>query len=64
MKIQNYIQLKIHDVSIPVVHLIHVTRKMIKWLQCIYNKDLISQILFKVKTLPRHDSVLLQLKYM
>ena len=64
MKIQNYIPLKIRDVSIRVVHLIHVTRKMIKSLQCSYNKDLISQILFKVKALPRHDSILLQLKYM
>ena len=50
MKIESYIQLKIHNVSMPVVHLIHVTTEMIKLLQYIYNKGLISYIkmLFKI----------------
>ena len=53
MKIESYIQLKIH-VSMPVVHLIHVTTEMIKSLQYIYNKGLISYIktLFKIKSNP------------
>ena len=38
-------QLKIHNVSLPVVHLIHVTTEMIKSLQYIYNKDPISYII-------------------
>ena len=44
-------QLKIHNASMPVVHLIHVTTEIIKSLQYIYNKDLISYIkmLFKIK---------------
>ena len=47
-------QLKIHNVSMPVVPLIHVTTKMIKSLQCIYNKGLVSYIktLFKIKNNP------------
>ena len=55
LKIKSYIQLKIHNVSMLVVHLIHVKTEMIKLLQYIYNKDLISYIkmLFKVKTIPR-----------
>ena len=54
MKIESYIQLKIHNVSMPVVHLIHVTTEMIKSLQYIYNKGLISYIktLFKNKSNP------------
>ena len=54
MKIEIYIQLKIHNVSMPVVHLIHVTTEMIKSLQYIYNKGLISYIkkLFKIKNNP------------
>ena len=38
----------------PVVHLIHVTTKMIKSLQYIYNKGLISYIkkFFKIKNNP------------
>ena len=43
--IKIYIQLKIHNVSLPVVHLIHVTTEMIKSLQYIYNKDPISYII-------------------
>ena len=52
MKTESYIQLKIHNVSMPVVHLIHVTTEMIKLLQYIYNKGRISCIktLFKIKT--------------
>ena len=42
LKIESFIQLKIHNVSMPVVHLIHVTTEMIKSLQYIYNKGLIS----------------------
>ena len=42
LKIKSYIQLKIQNVSMPVVHLIHVTTKMIKSLQYVYNKALIS----------------------
>ena len=55
LKIKSYIQLKIHNVSMLVVHLIHVKTEMIKLLQYIYNKDLISytKMLFKVKTIPR-----------
>ena len=54
MKIESYIQLKTHNVSMPVVHLIHVTTEMIKSLQYIYNKGLISYIktLFKIKNNP------------
>ena len=54
MKIKSYIQLKIRNVSMPVVHLIHVTTEMIKSLQYIYNKGLISYIktLFKIKNNP------------
>ena len=54
MKIESYIQLKIHKVSMSVVHLIHVTTEMIKSLQYIYNKGLISYIktLFKIKSNP------------
>ena len=54
LKIESYIQLKIHNVSMPVVHLIHVTTEMIKSLQYIYNKGLISYIktLFKIKNNP------------
>ena len=54
MKIESYIQLKIHNVSMPVVHLIDVTTEMIKSLQYIYNKGLISYIktLFKIKSNP------------
>ena len=33
LKIESYIQLKIHNVLMPVVHLIHVTTEMIKSLQ-------------------------------
>ena len=48
-------QLKIHNASMPVVHLIHVTTEIIKSLQYIYNKDLISYIkmLFKSKNNPQ-----------
>ena len=35
-------QLKIYDISMPVVHLIHLTTEMTKSLQYIYNKDIIS----------------------
>ena len=54
LKIKSYIQLKIHNVSIPVVHLTHVATEMIKSLQCIYNIDLISYTkkLFKSKNNP------------
>ena len=54
LKIESFIQLKIHNVSMPVVHLIHVTTEMIKSLQYIYNKGLISYIktLFKIKSNP------------
>ena len=49
LKIESYIQLKTHNVSMPLVHLIHVTPEMTKWLQYIYNKGLINYIktLFK-----------------
>ena len=51
MKIESYIQLKIHNVLMPVVHLVHLTTEMIKSLQYIHNKGLISYIktLFKIK---------------
>ena len=51
LKIETYIQLKIHNVSMPVVHLIHVTTEMIKSLQYIYSEGLICYIktLFKIK---------------
>ena len=54
MKIESYIQLKTHNVSMPVVHLIHVTTEMIKSLQYIYSKGIISYIekLFKIKNNP------------
>ena len=54
MKIKSYVQLKIHNVLMTVVHLIHVTTEMIKSLQYIYNKGLISYIkkLFKIKNNP------------
>ena len=54
LKIKSYIQLKIHNVSMLIVHLIHVTTEMIKSLQYIYNKDLITYIkmLFKSKNNP------------
>ena len=54
MKIESYIQLKTHNVSMPVVHLIHVTTEMIKSLQYIYNKGLISynKTIFKIKNNP------------
>ena len=54
LKIKSYVQLKIYNVSMPVVHLIHVTTKMIKSLQYIYNKGLISYIkkFFKIKNNP------------
>ena len=51
MKIEIYIQLKIHNVSMPVVHLIHVTTEMIKSLQYIYNKVILKRSL-KLKTIP------------
>ena len=44
MKIKRYAQLKIPNVSMPAVHLIYVTTEMIKSLQYIYNKHLISYI--------------------
>ena len=45
MKIESYIQLKFHNVSMPVVHLIHdVTVEIIKSLLYIYNKGLIIYI--------------------
>ena len=49
LKIESYILLKIHNVLMPVVQIIHVTTEMIKSLQYIYNKDLMSYIktLFK-----------------
>ena len=49
LKIKSYLQLNIDNVSMPVVHLIYVTTEMIKSLQYIYNKDLMSYIktLFK-----------------
>ena len=48
---KSYVQLKIHNVSMSVVHLNHVTTEMIKSLQYIYNKGIISYIkkLFKIK---------------
>ena len=51
---KSYVQLKTHNISMPVVHLIHVITEMIKWLQYIYNKGLISYIkeLFKIKNNP------------
>ena len=54
MKIESYIQLKTHNVSMPVVHLIHVTTEMIKSLQYIFNKGMITYIkkLFKIKNNP------------
>ena len=54
MKIESYIQLKIHNVSMLVVHLIQVTTEMIKSLQYIYNKGLISYIttLLKIENNP------------
>ena len=54
LKIKSYIQLRIHHVSMLVGHLIHVTTEMIKSLQYIYNKGLISYIktLFKIKSNP------------
>ena len=54
LKIKSYIQLKIHKVSIPVVHVIHGTTEITRSLQGIYNKDLISYIkmLFKRKSNP------------
>ena len=54
LKIDSYMQLKVHNVSIPVGHLIHVTTEMIKSLQYIYNKGLISYVkmLFKIKNNP------------
>ena len=48
MKIKSYVQLKIHNVSMPVVHLIHVTTEMIKLLQYIYNKGLRSYIVIVI----------------
>ena len=49
LKIESYIQLKTHNVLMPVVHLIHVKTEMIKSLQYIFIKGLISYIktLFK-----------------
>ena len=49
------IQLKTHNVSMLVVHLIHETTGMIKSLQYIYNKDLIRyiKILFKINNNPQ-----------
>ena len=55
LKIESYIQLKFHNVSMPVVHLIHdVTIEMIKSLLYIYNKGLIIYIktLCKIKNNP------------
>ena len=36
---KSYVQLKTHNISMPVVHLIHVTTEMIKPLQYIYNNN-------------------------
>ena len=36
LKIESCIQLKIQNVSMPVVHLIHVTTEMIKSLQYVF----------------------------
>ena len=54
LKIESYIQLEIHNVLMPVVHLVHVTTEMIKSLQYIYNKVLTSYIkmVFKIKNNP------------
>ena len=54
LKIESYIELKIHNVLMPVVHLMHVTSEMIKSLQYIYNKGLRSYIkmLLKIKNNP------------
>ena len=51
LKIKRYIQVKIHNVSMTAVHLIPVRLEMIKALQYIHNKDLITYIkmLFKIK---------------
>ena len=40
LKVESYIQLKIHNFSMSVVHLIHVTTEMIKSLQYLYSKGL------------------------
>ena len=50
---KSHIQLKIQDASMFVVYLVNVTTKVIKLLQCIYNKDLRNyiRILFNVKTI-------------
>ena len=44
LKTESYIQLKIHTLLMPVVHLIHMITEIIKLLQCIYNKGLVSYI--------------------
>ena len=44
MKIESYIQLKIHNVSMSLMDLIHVAAEIIKVLQDIYNNGLISYI--------------------
>ena len=55
LKIESYTQLKIHNILMSVVHLIHVTTEMIKSLQYIYNKRLTSYIntIFKIKNNPK-----------
>ena len=51
LKIKSYVQLKIHNVLMPVVHLIHMTTEMMKSLQYTFNKGIITYIkkLFKIK---------------